>query len=69
MYSLEEMIITFQKHEIKARADRERFKKLFIEENPGQPLPDYMEDDFCITTALLSICSEIKKLRDRRSYL
>ncbi len=55
-YSIENMIDKFQEHSEKALAQRNLNLELF-------PDSEYLKDDFCISTALLSICQEINFIK------
>lgn len=63
MYTIEFLIEKFAEHTIKAKEINEECIKNFKEENPDQPLPDHMLDDFSITEALHCMCREILNLR------
>lgn len=62
MYELEELIKKFKEHAEQADKNNEEWKKSFQDNNPGEPLPDHMKDDFNLPRALGSICQEIGKL-------
>jgi len=57
MYSLDELIKTFNDHAI----EMQKFHQKLNEEDPER-FKTY--DSFCISSALLSICKEIKELKD-----
>lgn len=65
MYSLDYLIETFMGHTEQSRKQQIRDKIKFYEENPGEPLPKHMVNDFNLPEALASICTEIKYIRDR----
>jgi hypothetical protein len=67
MYKLEYLIEVFNKHAVKTEANRQEWMKLFQENKPEEPLPEYMKDDFNLPRALASICSEILKLAKDKS--
>lgn len=64
MYDLQSLINTFEKNAILCAQENERLLKKFQEENPGEPIPEWFTSDFCINTALASMCKEILHLRD-----
>jgi hypothetical protein len=67
MYDLETLIETFKKHAVLAEENNKEIIKSFQENHPGEPLPGHMKDDFSICKALISICSEILKLKNNKN--
>lgn len=65
MYSLEELIKTFQEHTDIAREQNERLVMEFMEDNPEEDIPAWFRPDFMITLALKSMCEEILRLKNR----
>jgi hypothetical protein len=39
--------------------------EMFKENNPGEPLPEHMQDDFNICDAFCAICKEILELQNK----
>ena len=64
MYSLEEMITTFIRHAEESESMKIDFLKSFVENNPGEEIPEDMKSDFNFPMALLSICNEIALLKE-----
>jgi len=62
MYDLEQMINTFKEHAKESVKMHEQFKQDWIKSNPGEKMPNHIEDDFNFPGALLAICQEIDKL-------
>jgi hypothetical protein len=62
MYDLETLIKTFEENAILAAKDNERLTEQWIQENPGEKVPEWFTRDFCINTALAAMCKEIDKL-------
>ena len=62
MYELQELIKTFKEHAIQTEKNQEQWKKSWVENNPGEPMPDHIKDDFNFPNALFAICVEIDKL-------
>lgn len=60
MYSIRELIKTFEAHAKEAEVNQENMRKRFRENNPEEPFPDYMNDTFSLPAALVSICKAIK---------
>lgn len=62
MYELEELIAQFNEHAKQAEKSGLEWIKSFLDNNPGQPLPDHLTEEFSLPKALVSICEEIEKL-------
>lgn len=58
MYDLETLIKTFEENAVV----NDRLKEQWIQDNPGEKVPELFTRDFCINTALASRCKEIDKL-------
>jgi hypothetical protein len=65
VYELEHLLDKFKEHAIKAEENNKRLAAEFLENNPGEPLPDHFTDDFNLCTALASICHEILMLKGK----
>lgn len=65
MYELENLIKTFEENAILCKKENERLKDKFVEENPGDPVPEWFTKDFCINTALASMCREIQSVKEQ----
>jgi hypothetical protein len=63
LYEMEYLFETFIKHIELGKISRKETIECFKENNPGQPLPDHMKDEFSFPNALASICAEILKLK------
>ena len=64
-YSLECLVKTFSEHVIKSEENQKKSIDRFMENNPGEPLPEYMLDAFNLAKALLSICNELLTLKKK----
>jgi len=60
MYTLDYLIETFTGHAVEHIKSQNTFRIQWCEENPGQPIPKHLMDDFNLPEALASICMEIK---------
>lgn len=63
MYSIEELIKTFEENAILCKKENDRLAQEYKEQNPGEPLPEWYTRDFCINTALAAMCKEILHLK------
>ncbi len=61
MYSLEYLINKFEKHSKEYVKQHQENIDKFKENNPNEPLPEYMKDDFNLPEALKLMCIEIQK--------
>jgi hypothetical protein len=57
-YDIDNLIDTFEKHEKQWKEQHEKNKINF-------PDAEWVKDDFSLPLALLKICKEIKKLKDK----
>ncbi len=62
-YCLEELQKTFSIHIEKAKEHRLELIEKFKENNPFDPVPDHLMDDFNLPAALKTIVSEILVLK------
>lgn len=62
-YTLEFLKEKFIQHGKETKINNEKFIKDFEENNPGEPLPNYMTEDFNFPDALACICDEILRLK------
>ncbi len=53
----------FGRHYEESEKNRVRCREGFIQDYPGEPIPDYMVDDFSLPRALGSIVEELIDLR------
>lgn len=67
-YSLEKLILTFKDAAVKGAQMNERERERFIENNPGEPVPEWFNPTFCINTALALMCEEILTLRKSNDH-
>ena len=65
MYKLQYLIDKFRDHDKRAQEQNKRLIKQFMENSPGQPLPEHFMDDFSLPMALASICSELLAIKNR----
>jgi hypothetical protein len=63
MYTLEYLIEKFLEHEKRAEQTQKELIAQFIENNPGEPLPEWFKDDFNLPGALSSVCAEVLALK------
>lgn len=63
MYSIEELIKTFEENGMICKKENDLLIEDFKQKNPNEPIPEWFTRDFCINTALAAICKEIDKLR------
>jgi hypothetical protein len=64
MYTIEELIKTFDKHAIQAEETNKQMLESFKENNPNEPIPKHFLVDFSLAKALAAICREISILKD-----
>ena len=62
-YSIEELHKTFIKHAKRSKKLNKKLIQEFIENNPGEPIPDPFNDDFSLPYALAAICEELLLIR------
>ena len=67
-YTLEFLSDVFSRHAEEADKNNKRLLEQFKEMNPGEIIPDHMNDDFNLPRALASICEEIQKLKTFGTY-
>lgn len=65
MYDLENLIKKFIEHGKILDQNQKELIDSFVKNNPGQPLSDYLKDDFNLPLALVSICSELLALKEK----
>jgi hypothetical protein len=65
-YRIDSLASTFAEHAEMAIKHQENINRIFIENNPGQELPDHMSNPFNIAKALSVMASEIEKLKTSR---
>ena len=65
MYTLEYLIHKFEEHGRRAEETQKDLVRQWRENNSHEPIPSYLEDDFNLPMALLEICQEIKKMKER----
>lgn len=63
MYDLDELIRVFKENAEICKRENERALEQFKQDAPGASIPEWFTRDFCINTALASMCQEIDKLR------
>lgn len=64
-YTIKYLVELFAEHSIKAEKNNEKTIEMFKENNPGEPLPEHMQDDFNICDAFCAICKEILELKNK----
>jgi hypothetical protein len=64
-YSLDELMKCFIEHNKRFQKQQRKNIKMFKENSPGAELPEHFKDDFSLPLALLSLCKEIKKIKDK----
>lgn len=64
-YRLEELIKTFKENWKISDAEEAERRKTWRENFPDAPEPEHFKKDFNINRALLTMCEEIKKLKER----
>jgi len=64
-YSIETLPDIFAAHARIANNMNEGQLNSFIEKNPGEPVPDYLQNPFNIALALSIICQAIKDLQEK----
>lgn len=62
-YELNRLIKTFLKHAEEQIERNDEQKKKYIEQNPNEPVPDHMNEEFNLPYALACMCLEINKLK------
>lgn len=68
MYSLENLKELFLEHGTQSEEEKAQNINRFLEQNPGEPLPEYMTEPFNLCFALYSICDELSKLKDKTGH-
>lgn len=63
-YSIEKLYEAFLDHSLKSGISNQHQKQMWIEMNPGEPVPDHFNDDFSLPEALAVMCAEIIRIRD-----
>lgn len=63
MYSIEELIKTFEEHAVTARKNSKEMLKEFLKNNPGEPVPAWYLDEFVLPQALADMCKEIVRIK------
>lgn len=64
-YTLEELFDKFQGHTILAERQRKEWIASFKENNPTEPLPEHMMEDFNLPLALSCLCEEILDIKSK----
>lgn len=64
-YSIEKLPEIFAEHALIASKESERLLKMYIENNPNQPIPEYLQESFNIALALRVMCQAIKDLQEK----
>jgi hypothetical protein len=62
-YSLDYLDVVFSRHVRETLVQREAARERFVIDNPGEEMSEWVEDDFNLPLALLSLVKEIIKLR------
>jgi mRNA-degrading endonuclease RelE of RelBE toxin-antitoxin system len=62
-YSIENLAATFEKHAQELDKDTEELLKKFMEEDPEEPIPKYIDNPFNLPRALCVMMKEIDRLR------
>lgn len=65
MYSIQELITTFQKHHEKSVAMNKELIEKHKEFWPDEPLPPHFTDEFSMPLALKAICEAIQNLQTK----
>ena len=65
MYEIEELIKTFGKHYVEGQKINAECIERHKEYNPGEPLPEFLTQEFSFPLALQAMCREIAKLKER----
>lgn len=68
MYSIESLKEIFLEHGTQSEEGKAQNIKTFQEQNPGEPLPEFMTEPFNLCFALYSICDELSKIRDKTGH-
>jgi len=61
---LKELAAVFSSHSEKFKNDNIEMIKKFIDNNPGEKLPSYLQESFDLPEALSFMANEIQKLKD-----
>jgi hypothetical protein len=69
MYNLEDLLITFNQHAIKAKQNQKRMLKEYIENYGSEDIPDHMTDNFMLPSAFASMCQEILLIKKKLEIL
>lgn len=59
---IEDLEDIFKNNAIKAREINQELLGTFMENNPGQPIPEHFMNSFCVNTALATMCNAIVSL-------
>lgn len=65
MYDIESLEKTFVLHHERSVELNKKLIAEFVENNPGEPIPDPWNDDFSLPLALAAICRELVALRQK----
>jgi hypothetical protein len=63
-YTVEDLVKIFSEHMISAQNHQKKLISDFIENNPGDPIPENLTDSFNLALALKCMCEEIVRLKD-----
>lgn len=64
-YSIEELVKKFSEHSEVAKKKNKELIAKFREYNPGEKLPKHFKNDFSLPDAMVAICEEILKLKEK----
>jgi hypothetical protein len=63
--NIKELVQTFSDHEIEAEEVNQANLIAFVQDNPGQEIPEYMKGDFNFARAMRFICQEIVLIKEK----
>lgn len=66
MYDIESLEKTFRLHHERSVELNKKLIAEFVENNPGEPIPDPWNDDFSLPLALEAICRELQALKQKK---
>jgi hypothetical protein len=62
---IKKLVEIFTEHEIQADKNRQDDLIAFVQNHPGEEVPDHMKDNFNICRALKMICKEIVLIKEK----
>lgn len=64
-YTLEYLSKVFSEHFVENEKERQRILKKFKEDNPEQPVPEWLNNDFSFPLAIKTIVDELLKMKPK----